>query len=63
MRIAATVAMAGTGVVVGGAAPALLPFSLVPAVALLYAARRWRGYPRWVIGAGSAAVIVGGGWG
>ncbi len=28
------------------------------AVALLYAARRWRGYPRWVIGAGSAAAMA-----
>ena len=35
----ATVAMAGGGVVAGWAAPALLPFSLVPAVALLYAFR------------------------
>lgn len=35
----ATVAMAGSGVVAAGAAPALLPFSLVPAAALLFAAR------------------------
>jgi PAS domain S-box-containing protein len=34
-----TVAMAGGGVVAGEAAPALLPFSLVPAVALLFAFR------------------------
>ena len=35
----ATVAMAGGGVVAGASAPALLPFSLVPAVALLFAFR------------------------
>ncbi len=35
----ATVAMAGSGVVAASAAPALLPFSLVPAVALLFAFR------------------------
>jgi PAS domain S-box-containing protein len=34
-----TVAMAGGGVLAGSAAPALLPFSLVPAVALLFAFR------------------------
>ena len=34
-----TVALAGGGVVAGSAAPALLPFSLVPAVALLFAFR------------------------
>lgn len=35
----ATVAMAGSGVLAGSVAPALLPFSLVPAVALLFAFR------------------------
>ena len=35
----ATVAMAGGGVVAASAAPALLPFSLVPAVALVFAYR------------------------
>ena len=35
----ATIAMAGGAVVAGWAAPALLPFSLVPAVALLFAYR------------------------
>lgn len=34
-----TVAVAGGGVLAGGAAPALLPFTLVPAIALLYAFR------------------------
>ena len=36
---------------------------VVVAVALLYSARRWRGYPRWIIGLGSmAAIVVGGLW-
>ena len=35
----ATVAMAGSGVVAASAAPAMLPFSLVPTVALLFAYR------------------------
>ena len=35
----ATIAMAGGGVVAASAAPALLPFSLVPAAALLFAVR------------------------
>jgi PAS domain S-box-containing protein len=34
-----TVAMAGSAVIAGSAAPALLPFALVPAVALIYAFR------------------------
>ena len=36
---------------------------VVVAVSLLYAARRWHGYPRWIIGLGSVtAIVIGGIW-